>query len=112
MGHDNAPPIRRHAVKELIGHMILIGAGLWLWKHGGPWWGVGMGLTGLFTVTMIKPLWQVAFATKQLRQQKRWDQEATVIMRGKTAALADDDEPIVHELLSRRSGAIIGVIDE
>ncbi len=112
MGHDNSPPIRRHAVKELIGHVILIGCGMWLWKHGGPWWGVGMGLTGLFTFTMLRPLWHVGVATKYVRQQQRWEKEATLIIRGKTAALASDDDPIVTELQTRRSGAVIGVIDE
>ena len=108
MPHDNAPPIRRYAVGQVVGHLALIGVGLWLWKTDGIWWWLGAGIAGLFSLTILKPLYQIVVANAHLRQQRQWSREAIVSMRGKTATLAIKRDEVFKRLTTRR-GAVLGV---
>ena len=108
MPHDNAPPVRRQAVGQVVTHLVLIGLGLWLWSTHGAWWWLGTGMVGLFTLTMMKPLYHMAVSHSYMRQQRQWEYESMVEIRGKTAALATPQDQVFAKLTTR-AGAVLGV---
>ncbi len=108
---DNTPPRRRQVVRELVGHIGLIGFGLWLWSYKGPWWWVGAAIAVGFGVLMIRPVWRLWVAQQHINQQEEWINDAVVIVRGKTATMATSDDVVVQDLVKQRSGWVIGVKD-